>query len=237
MRFYFIRHAQSVNNALWDVDHYSKQRNEDPELTEIGRQQARMLASYIQRMDAEAGDRPLKRDAFGFTHVYCSLMVRAVETDLAVSEAAKVPLVAWPEIHETGGIFLDDEETGSQNGLPGKPRSYFINTYRGLALPETVTEEGWWNRPFEPDEARPLRAKHVYQELLARHGGTHDRVAIVSHGGFYMHLMREIFTIEGGNIWFQMHNTAITRVDFRPSGEAVLIYHNRTEHLPESLLT
>jgi broad specificity phosphatase PhoE len=45
-------------------------------------------------------------------------------------------------------------------------------------------EEGWWNRPFEAELHRPERARRVLVELLQRHGGSNDRVAMVSHGAF-----------------------------------------------------
>ncbi len=178
-----------------------------------------------------------RRDSFCFTHLYTSLMVRSVATGMRVSEAVDVPLVAWPEIHETGGIFLEDEVTGEPKGLPGKPRSYFAKKYAGLVLPEAVTEEGWWNRPFEANEMRPERARQVLATLVERHGGTSDRVAIVSHGGFYMHLMRILLDIQGEDVWLMMNNTGISRIDFNDQSAPSLIYHNRTDHLPETLIT
>jgi 2,3-bisphosphoglycerate-dependent phosphoglycerate mutase len=241
MRFYYIRHAQSANNALWDTTGASKGRNEDPDITDTGREQAKLLADFIQRTDEDAAKSGkgsvLKRDYFGFTHLYTSLMLRSVHTAMAVAGAVKLQLVAWPEIHETGGIFLEDEETGEPRGLPGKPRSFFASQFADLVLPESVTEAGWWNRGFELDEERPLRAKKVLQVLLERHGGTDDCVAVVSHGAFYMYLIREIFGIQGDKNWFLMHNTAISRIDFEPDGTPMMIYHNRTEHLPDGLLT
>jgi hypothetical protein len=34
-----------------------------------------------------------------------------------------------------------------------------------------------------------------------------------------------------------MHNTGVSRFEFRPNQEKVLYYHNRTEHLPDHLIT
>ncbi len=239
MRFYFIRHGQSVNNAIYEATGGSDGRSEDPQLTEIGQEQARLLANFLRAKDAQArGSEPaLKRDYFGFTHLYTSLTLRAVQTGTAVAEALKIPLVAWSEIHETGGIYLEDPTSGELKGQPGKPRPFFQEHYPQLVLPELLTDEGWWNRPYEVKEERQLRAKNVRQVLLKRHAGTGDRVAIISHGGFYVQLMREIFGVTGEKIWFFLNNTGITRIDFDPDGVAVLVYHNRTEHLPERLLT
>ena len=239
MRFYYIRHGQSINNALYDSTGKSDGRNEDPELTVVGHQQARLLARFIRAKDVEAADHnlALKRDYFGFTHLYTSLTMRSVQTGVAMAEALQIPLVGWPEIHETGGIYLEDPASGELKGLPGKTRSFFQENYPKLVLPESLTEEGWWNRPYESYEERQSRAKTVLQTLLARHGGTDDRVAIISHGGFYVQLMRQIFDMKGENIWFLLSNTGISRIDFETVGSADLIYHNRTDHLPDRLLT
>ena len=117
---------------------------------------------------------------------------------------------------------MDDEGTGQPQGLPGRPRSYFTQNYQKLVLPETMDETGWWNKPFESDLQRPERARRVLAELLARHGGGSDRVAMVSHGAFYNHLMRAIFGGESAKGWWLMNNTGITRVDFDEEGRAML---------------
>ena len=240
MQLYFIRHGQSENNALWDETGSSQGRSEDPELTKIGHEQAKCLAEFILRKDTEAradGANGLpKRDYFGFTHLYTSLMVRSVATGTYISKALGLPLTAWVEIHECGGIY-DEDDPHNRQGLPGKPRSYFVENYSHLVLPDTVTEEGWWNRPFETHEELPLRAQRVLDTLLERHGKSEDRVALVSHGAFYMELLRLLFKIGEERCWFVMNNTAVSRFDFRDDGEVALIYHNRTDHLPERLIT
>jgi len=241
MRLYFIRHGQSENNLLWDETGSNRGRSEDPELTPTGRRQAQLLAEFIHKKNAEIysnGTQPgVNRDLFAFTHLYTSLMVRSVATGTYVSETLGIPLQGWPEIHECGGIFLEDHETGEHRGLPGKSRSYFLENYSNLVVPEVCTDDGWWNRPFEAHEDRPLRAKAVLSMLLERHGGTDDRVAIVSHGGFYVELFRVMFKVEGRDSWFLMNNTAVSRFDFLDSGEISLVYHNRTDHLPGNLIT
>lgn len=239
MRFYYIRHGQSINNALFDASGDSNGRDEDPDLTEVGKQQVCLLADFIRSKDAQASgvEQAMTRDYFGFTHLYTSLMIRSVQTGVAISEALKIPLNAWPEIHETGGIYHQDPASGELRGLPGKTRSFFQKNYTRLVLPEALNDEGWWNRPYETEEEWQPRAKKVLQILLERHGRTDERVAIISHGGFYMQLMREIFEVKGEKIWFSIFNTGISCIDFSPDGSANLIYHNRTDHLPDRLIT
>jgi 2,3-bisphosphoglycerate-dependent phosphoglycerate mutase len=240
MQLFFIRHGQSENNLLWEETGGNRGRSDDPALTDAGHQQAQLLGKFIRKMDetarANGGSGGNKRDHFDFTHLYTSLMVRSVKTGTYVSQAVGLPLNAWPEIHECGGIFLDDD-AGNPVGRPGKPRSYFAEHYRDLVLPDTITDKGWWNRPFEDYEDRPLRAQKVLETLLKRHGKTDDRVAIISHGGFYMELVRVMFKLEYDQSWFLMNNTGVSRFDFAQDGRIVLVYHNRTEHLPPGLVT
>ena len=244
MQFYFIRHGQSQNNLSWEHHGDGYPRVEDPELTEIGEQQARLVARFLsqtnpgeQRTRPGASDRDLPNvDGFDFTHLYTSLMVRSVATATAIAEAMDLPLVAWKDLHEVGGIFLDNAETGEPEGLPGRDRAYFERHYPGLVLPDDLDHNGWWNRSFEEREERPVRAQRFLEALLARHGGTDDRVAVVSHGGFYNYFLLAIIGLtRQDGISFTINNTGITRLDF---GEGVrLRYANRTDFLPRDLIT
>lgn len=239
MRLYFIRHGQSANNLLWEETGSSNGRSEDPELTEAGKKQAQFLGNFILEKDKECLRRrniDTSRDQFQFTHLYTSLMVRSVNTAAILAGILDIPYRGWPEIHETGGIYLDDENE-LPVGLPGKGRSYFSVNYPGLLLPESVSDEGWYNRPFERDGERPIRARRVLDALMVKHGGHDDHVAIVSHGAFYMELIRVMFGIPDEHSWFLMNNTGVSRFDFRDDGGIVLMYHNRTDHLDCGYIT
>ena len=107
VQFYFIRHAQSENNLLWQRTGSSKERSEDPGLTAVGRQQAHLLAQYLRGPDppmATQGRNPQNVAGFGLTHLYSSLMVRAVATGTIIARVLGLPLVAWEEAHESGGL-------------------------------------------------------------------------------------------------------------------------------------
>ena len=248
MQLYFIRHAQSENNAHWGDESY--QESNDPELTQIAQSQVKHLAQFLgehQRLDSDGDWDPQNRHGFGLTHLYSSLMVRAVGTATPIAEATGIPLVAWPEIHETGGIFSRLPET-KMVGLPGKPRSYFEANFPDLFLPDWLDENGWWqSRPFEEPVMRQPRAEKVWAELISRHadqdGQPEHRVAIVSHGGFFMHLLTAALKIEMRRIqefdheyWFLMNNCAITRLDFT-EGRVLVNYVNHTNFLPPALIT
>lgn len=249
MQLYFIRHGQSENNASW-AKHQSSEapRVPDPGLTDIGHQQAQKVADFLAQNN---GDKPhpeerdlQNRKGFYLTHLYTSLMLRAVTTAGYISEACDLQMAAWEEIHEWGGIYRKDKETGEKIGLPGPNRHFFTQNFPQLQLPQHLDEAGWWNRPYEPFEASPVRAKKVLVELLARHGHTQDRVAMVSHGGFGFGLLKALIDFTSPNtglgsamnVWFSMNNTSISRIDFGPDYLAVT-YLNRLEHLPAALIT
>lgn len=242
MRLYFIRHGQSENNLLWSQTRSWKGRTEDPDLTPTGRQQAEVLARFLQQHTRStappASDyNPQNVHGFALTHLYCSLMIRAVATGNILARALNLPLVAWEELHETGGINRLDGESGERIGLPGKNRAYFERHHPDLILPASLGEEGWWNRPFEAYEERPLRARRFLEELLERHGNTDDRVAVISHGGFYNYLLQAILEMPGGEgIWFSLNNAAMTRLDFE-AAEAWVSYMNRLDYMPRELIT
>jgi 2,3-bisphosphoglycerate-dependent phosphoglycerate mutase len=240
VQFYFIRHGQSENNLLWDRSGSSVGRSVDAELTDVGRRQAQALAEFLSGGDcvgtANSQDQH-NRAGFGITHLYSSLMVRAVTTASIVAGKLGLPVIAWEDLHETGGIYVENTETSECIGQPGKNRAYFQAHYPRLVLPETLGEDGWWNRPYEAQEQKPLRAQHFWQQLLERHGQTEDRVAAISHGAFYNYLMATVLKMpERDHVWFKLSNTAITRIDFYDQ-HVELVYTNRVDFLPDDLIT
>ena len=238
MQLYFIRHAQSVNNKLYDETGTWNGRDTDPDLTDLGHEQARRLAEHVACANGATVHRDyVNRSAFGFTHLYSSLMVRALATASYVSTALNLPLVVWEDLHEVGGVFVIDDETGERIGQPGRPRSELAARFPRAELPPTLSESGWWDRPHESVKEQTRRAKRFVNDLLERHGGTDDRVAIVSHGGFYNLVLAVLLGIQVDNgFWFSMNNTGITRINFAPEGVG-LAYANRLEHLPAELIT
>ncbi len=240
MQLYFIRHAQSANNALWAASGSENGRSHDPELTPTGKEQARFLAEYFKTAkDAHRSD----GDGYpyqvppGLTHIYCSLMLRSVATATVLAQAVGLPLHALEEIYEEGGIYNADPETGRKIGLPGLGKLYFEEHYPHLVLPQTMNPEGWWSRDYELPEDRPRRARKALENIKELHGNTQDRVALISHGGFYNHFLKSILKIQDPDrYWFTLNNTGITRIEFQDDWVG-LIYSNRTDFLPEELVT
>jgi 2,3-bisphosphoglycerate-dependent phosphoglycerate mutase len=246
MELYFIRHGQSQNNANWGNPDYKE--NPDPALTDIGHEQACHVAEFLKESQNITNPKSWNiqnRMGFGLTHIYTSLMQRAVNTAAPTARALGIPFAAWQEIHESGGIFERDGERRLQ-GLPGQSRAYYEQYFPELGLPDRLDGTGWWNRPFETEEECHARAEQFLSDLLARHGDRdgqpEQRVAIFSHGGFFVHLMFAILNTPwrqaapGFKSWFMMNNCAISRIDFHP-GSIDIAYINRTDHLPDHLIT
>jgi broad specificity phosphatase PhoE len=247
MQLYFIRHGQSINNANWNDPNYVE--HPDPFLTEIGLEQAEHLAKYLKEKQEVVDDKAWNNQnqhGFGFTHIYTSLMERAPMTIAPTVRAlGDVPFSAWIDIHEEGGIYAREEENRF-TGLPGKPRSYFERSFPEMKLPQEYDETGWWNRPFEEEDERQVRADKVLAELIQRHGDKEgqpeERIAFVSHGGFFMRLLSSMLKLpwrQGAHdmkSWFILNNCSISRFDIR-NGEMLVNYINRTDHLPSHLIT
>src|SRR5258708_4975179 len=210
MQLYFIRHAQSANNALFAAGKGVEVRSHDPALTPLGQRQAECLAEYLARSNPGAATDTVDSQnprGFGFTHLYCSLMLRAVAT-------------------------------GTAGALPpaGPGRADFARDYPDLVLPVSLDDAGWWPRPFEDEAERPERARRVLADLMARHGDN-DRVAIISHGGFYNQLLGALVEVQPPyRLSYLMNNTGISRIALIPAGRYV-VYQNRCDHLPDELVT
>lgn len=246
MQLYFIRHGQSVNNAGWGDPNYKE--SPDPVLTGTGIEQARLLADHLEQnqplIEHKDWD-PTNRHGYGITRIYASLMERAAHTASFTAGGLKVPFEAW-DIHESGGIFGRDGDM-KLKGLPGKPRSFFEAQFPAFKLPETLDESGWWReRPQETEDECQLRAERIWRDLLTRHGDREgqpeERIAFVSHGGFFMHLMCAILDLpwkngsNGLKSWFLLSNCSISRFMIR-DGHVTICYLNRTDHLPGHLVT
>ena len=247
MHLYLIRHAQSANNYAYAI---GGERQPDPPLTELGHRQARALAAHLaQRPGSPRSLYAERQDRGGFTltHLYSSLMLRAVTTAAYVAEATGLPLHAWPDIHEIGGLHGIAPETGEVIGVAGPGRPYFAAEHPYLVLPDALAETGWWNRDKEHRDEYVPRAEAVWRDLLARHGGD-DCVALITHAGFFRFLFRVLVGADAADPsslgltgwWLGMNNAAISHIEISESeGEkwAAVHYINKVEHLTDDLLS
>ena len=236
MELYIIRHAQSSNNALADW----RERVSDPPLTELGERQAARLAEYLASPPDETeqpgpGAEYVNRTGFRFTRLFTSAMRRSLQTAAPIGEAVGLQPEVWVDIHEIGGVFLDDHEG---RGLPGLKRVEMAEQFPTIRLSAEVTEEGWWNRQRETEEEWLERAARVAKELRERYAATDERIGLVTHGGFAAMLLYALFGhTKPRKVMLSHRNTGITRLDFYDDGDIYMQYFNRVEHLSSELLS
>lgn len=246
MELYLIRHGQSVNNALMEDQ---VRRVADPELTEIGKQQAEHLAQYfatkpnidqLVRYPMEAPERQ-QHYPFKFTHLYCSAMHRALQTTYPIARTMGVKTEVWIDIHEHGGIYLKQE--GVATGYGGRVRTQIATEFPDFILPETITEEGWWT-PTSGEEdlasaqGRAIRVAAALKLRATNEATMNETIALVSHGTFMDALLKAMFNnLPSSDFYHTHYNTAVTRIDIRQNAETLIRYINRVDHLPTELIT
>ena len=165
-------------------------------------------------------------------------MVRAIRTAKAVADGLHASIQLNAELHEVGGIYLDDETSGTRQGRTGKTRDEFSSLFPGLDLPDWVRPEGWWNRPYETWEQGIERGRRAAEEVIARCEEEKTAIMVVSHNAFFQCFLRGL--VKGDwprDCWFLMQNSAISRFSLPQAGRVDVRYLNWTAHLPASLLT
>jgi broad specificity phosphatase PhoE len=238
MEVYLIRHGQSANNviesALPGSPAAQASRHQDPELTARGERQAQCAAAFLVRgghlyPDEHQPQRPV------LDQLFCSPMIRALHTAQFIGQALDLRPEVWVDIHEMGGIYLDQD--GGKMGFPGQGRSQLRARFPEVQLPPEIREEGWWRGGFEEVPQAQGRAIGVASQLR-RMAGNGGRVGLVSHGDFLNALLKALENqLPSTGTYWEHRNTGITRLDFEPSGRMVLRYLNRIEHLPAELLS
>lgn len=68
-------------------------------------------------------------------------MKRAVRTAAVVAQALSLPLYGHLDLHENGGVYWQDPETGDYVLQAGLSRSALLALYPELILPAEVTEQ------------------------------------------------------------------------------------------------
>jgi broad specificity phosphatase PhoE len=202
-------------------------------LTAAGEQQAQRTALHLAAgLHLHATIRDAVRPVLD--RLYCSAMIRAMQTAQPIGEALGVRPEVWIDIHEIGGIFLDRGER--KIGYPGQTRSQLAKHFPNCILPSQVSEQGWWNRDFEEIQQGYNRAADVAQTLRQR-AGEDVRIGLVSHGDFLSALLQALGDqLPGEGAYYEHRNTGITHIDLTPQRTRVC-YLNRVDHLAEALMT
>jgi len=233
MDLFIVRHGQSFNNALDDP----KDRVEDPPLTEAGEKQADRVADYLaEGRHLLAAERSSGRRLLD--HIYCSPMLRTLQTAQPIGRALNMPPEVWVDIHEWGGVFLDHGDERGIVGYPGMSRSEIEKRFDGYVVPATIGEDGWWDpsRGQEQSSSAHGRAIGVAEALWER-VAEDNRIALVAHGGFIDSLLKALLhLLPSQHVDLPHYNTAITHLNFA-EGKLQMRYMDRTEHLPDELIT
>lgn len=244
MELTLIRHGQSFNNATND-----EVRHHDPELTELGWNQAKALAAYfsesenteeIVRIRADSADR-YRHHAHTFDRIYVSAMHRALQTAQPLSDALNVEVCIWPELHESGGLFMHTPEGIVTYG--GLTRTEIASGFPRYLLHDSIGDEGWYNKTLGEEDvysgnARAMRVAKKLRQYSNAEETKNQRIAIVSHGIFLHSLMNALFNnLPSDDMYYWHYNTAFTRIDFTPTGQLIVRYFNRFDHLPPYWVT
>jgi 2,3-bisphosphoglycerate-dependent phosphoglycerate mutase len=238
MELYIIRHAQSSNNALAD----ERERVCDPHLTELGRQQAEMLAAHLAAGPDLHPIRPwftppsANGHGYGITRLYTSPMRRCLQTAAPIARALRLTPEVWVDIHEHGGIWLDHGDGAGRRGYPGITRSELCTEFPGCNVPDRVSESGWWQGAYEDAPAAVARAEQV-AETLRSWGALDEKIALVSHGAFGSFLLSALLGESEQPVFYHLDNTSISLLRFRRVSEISVRYLNRLAHLPPEMIT
>lgn len=238
MRLYLIRHAELTNNKLATSGGDWRTRSHDPSLTELGFKQAALLADHL----AQAADHPAHLGGgYDFTHLYCSPMLRTLQTAQPVAKVLGMNPEVWVDIHEVGGIFLE-KEAGVVEGFPGLTRTEITAQFEGYVLPDEITEDGWWNVEQGRETAAQFlsRALRVTLSLKER---THNEetIALIVHGAFIDAVLKAFLNqlpSHPEQLFYGHYNTGITRIDFNERNgrdHMSIHYMNRVDHIPTDM--
>jgi len=244
VRLLLVRHGQSTNNVLAEelpYDEYVASRSAEPDLTAAGHEQAEHLARFFGNIHAamdetwqhsHVTERPV-------TAIYTSPMLRALKTTAPLKAALGLAPEVWIDIHEHGGLFTGNPQSGTVVNYSGLSSTAIAEQFPGYAIPNGVSEQGWWFGGYEEMEQCTARAQRVAQTVRCwAEERKKEVILLVSHGTFMDQLLKALLGAgESPAFYFSHINTAISRIDFLESGFAAVRYLNRAPHLPDALYT
>jgi broad specificity phosphatase PhoE len=166
MELFIIRHGESVTNT-------SETLLADGGLTERGRGQAAVMAACM----AEA-----KLD-----RIFCSPLMRAVETAQPLARATGLPVEVW----------LDAHEVWTGDGYRGPTMERLTELYPEIRFPGVAVADplGWHCPGGETSQSGFERARLLLGRLREQ-GGEDGRVALVAHGALNRRLMLAVLGLD-----------------------------------------
>ncbi len=230
MNLFLIRHAESRNNICKN----DQDRVSDPELTENGRLQSTYLAEFLQK-GFHLSQKEFEENEKPFDQIFCSAMQRSLETVSPVGLSIGLKPEVWLDIHEVGGIYEFNADFTEKIGLPGLNRKQIHYNFPDYLLPESIDDEGWWNRSAETLQEVSLRVEKVLNIIKDR-AEENVRLGLVTHGVFISSFFSSLFNLNiADRIAFQSHNCSISRLTFERNKQVTIQYLNFYGYLPENL--
>ena len=196
-RLYLVRHAQSQGNTGDDLT------SGDPDLTDIGREQARRLGERLagQRIDA----------------IYASPLRRCQETAAAIAGASGgLGVTSKPDLRE---VDLGQADFDIRL-LPAEQQA---------EVAERIISEGTWDAfpGSEGHVAARARVGGVMDEIVAANGG--KRLIVVVHAGFIQTYVSLVLGLDRDYVFYPF-NASITSIRAK-GGQRVLWRLNDVSHL------
>jgi broad specificity phosphatase PhoE len=243
MELYIIRHGQSTNNVTMISG--VNNRVVDPPLTDLGRQQAEALAVHLKTgfnrdvLVDPSWEEQGSQQGFGITALYCSPMLRTLQTCQPVSQALGLKPEVWIEIHEHGGLYVNYEDERGIVGFPGSTRAELLAAFPDYTLPNAITEQGWWNPALGEEDLAGAQARAIrVAAALRAKGNSQEHIVLVTHGTFADCLLKALlYQLPTKEHFFAHYNTGITRVTFIDQGRLRIRYTNRIDHLTPEMTT
>jgi broad specificity phosphatase PhoE len=196
-RLYLVRHAQSQSNTGEDLT------TGDPDLTDIGYQQAKRLGERLSRGRIDA--------------IYASPLRRCQETAAAIADASGgIEVLPKADLREvdTGAADLDVRV------LPAEQQK---------KIAERVVAEGTWDAFPGGEGSAPARARitTVMDDIIESNHG--ERVVVVVHAGFIQTYVSLILGLERDYILYPF-NASIHSI--RAKGDRRVLWRlNDVSHL------
>ncbi len=205
MNLYLIRHGQSEGNV-------SGIKGLDPPMTGLGHQQIQRTAEVLHKI--------------GMTHLYCSPLIRAMQTAQTFREQLHLEPIVNPVFCETWGTDWN-----------ARKKEELQRVFPWATLPDALNTL-WWPQIAETSREIMQRAKNALELLRQKHWGTSHRICLVSHIMFGSSLINEILEIPTHtDIFFQLRNASCTHIVLEEDHRRVVQSLNDVHHLPPHLWT